>query len=458
MTIDAMSSEGHGIARPDGKVVFVEGAVPGDVVTARTYKRRKSFDHARITELHTPSDRRTETFCPHVEACGGCKWQHIGYDHQAAFKQDTVEQAIRRIGGLDGVEMAPIVPARDTRHYRNKLEFTFSRHRYMSPEEIATGEDIDNRHGLGFHAPGIFDKVVDVTTCYLMDERQDHIRNTARRLAIESGRPFYKQRDHSGFFRNLVVRNTTLDEWMVVVIFGEDDQTAQDDFLNALVAECPVITSGWAITNTKWNDSYADLEPRHVHGTQTITEQLGHIRFGIGPTSFFQTNTVQAVRLFDEVADLAGLSGTETVYDLYAGVGSIGLYLAKDAARVVGIEVVDEAVEDATRNAALNGIDHASFHCGDVRALLDVDFLAAHGRPDVLVTDPPRAGMHPDVVNVLLQSDVPRIVYVSCNPSTQARDLHLLADRYDVLEGRPVDLFPHTPHVENVALLTLRDR
>lgn len=454
LEITGLSSEGLGIARVEEKVIFVENCIPGDVVKAKTFQRRKSFEKARVLELSQASSDRQAHFCKHFIACGGCKWQYLPYEKQIAFKDQIVTDAFARLAKVEVGERLAILPALDTEYYRNKLEYTFSTNRWFTKEEIATGEELENK-AIGFHVPGQHTKVVDIEKCYLQDDFSNNLRNAVRAYALEKDLVFYDIKVRKGFLRNLVVRTADTGEILVILIVNEDNQELLP--LMAFIQEkFPEITSLNYIINPKLNDTYFDLEPVCYHGEPFIMEKLGKFSFKIRPKSFFQTNTKQGVRLYDVVKDFANLKGEETLYDLYSGVGSIGLYLSDGCAKLIGIEQIDQAVEDAKENAKLNGVHNADFHVGDVRLLLNAAFLANNPKPDVLITDPPRGGMHPDVVETLLAAEVPKIVYVSCNPSTQARDIAALDKKYKVVKMRAVDMFPHTVHIENVVLLVLR--
>jgi 23S rRNA (uracil1939-C5)-methyltransferase len=450
-----IADKGRGIGRHEGKAVFVEGAVPGDVVNVTVYKRSKSFDEGRILDIITPSPDRIEPSCSHFGICGGCKRQNMEYATQLRFKEKVVDDAMRRIGGFSDFKMHPILGSKKTEHYRNKLEFTFTNWRYLMKEEMHD-EGPKQMNGLGFHIPGKFNKVLNVDECWLQDTRSGEIRRFVRDQALQHGYTFYNLKNHGGLLRNLVIRNTTLDEWMVVVVFGEDQPENIETLLNAIRNTFPWITSLQYVVNTKKNDSLQDQTPIFHSGQDHICEQLEQFKFRIGPKSFFQTNSDQALELYRVTRNYAGLTGNEIVYDLYTGTGSIACFVTANANKVVGVEYVKEAIDDAILNASLNGIENTSFFAGDMKDVLTKDFIATHGKPDVIITDPPRAGMHPDVVERILESGANRIVYVSCNPATQARDLILLASKYDLIEMQPVDMFPHTDHVENVALLRLK--
>ncbi|MFM8950117.1 MAG: 23S rRNA (uracil(1939)-C(5))-methyltransferase RlmD [Bacteroidota bacterium] len=450
-----IADKGRGIGRHDGKAVFVEGAVPGDVVDVTVYKRSKSFDEGRRLEIITPSPDRIEPACSHFGICGGCKRQNMDYAAQLRYKEKVVDDAMRRIGGFSEFTMHPILGSKNTEHYRNKLEFTFTNWRYLLKEEMLD-EGPKQMNGLGFHIPGKFNKVLNVDECWLQDTRSGEIRRYVRNQALKHGYTFYNLKNQGGLLRNLVIRNTTLDEWMVVVVFGENQEDNMQSLLDSIRQEFPWINSLQYVVNTKRNDSLHDQTPILHSGQDHICEQLEQYRFRIGPKSFFQTNSEQALELYRITRNYANLTGGETVYDLYTGTGSIACFVSANANKVVGVEYVKEAIDDALLNANLNGINNTLFFAGDMKDVLTKDFIETHGKPDVIITDPPRAGMHPDVVTRILESGADRIVYVSCNPATQARDLILLASKYDLVEMQPVDMFPHTDHVENVALLRLK--
>lgn len=457
VAVSDYAAEGKSLARVEGKVVFIEGgAVPGDVVDVRLFKQKKDWAEGKAVHFHAYSENRVEPFCAHFGVCGGCKWQMLPYPAQLAYKEQQVSDALARIGKIGLPAAEPILGAADTVYYRNKLEFTFSNRAYLSPEELERDGWIQ-RDALGFHLPGLFDKVLDIDTCYLQADPSNAIRRTVRRFALDKGYSFYDHRAHTGWLRNLVIRTATTGEVMVNLCLHHDDPPAREALLDHLLAGVPEITTLLYTLNPKGNDSIWDLEPVPYYGPGYITEKLEDFVFKIGPKSFFQTNTRQAEQLYGVVRDFAGLSGTETLYDLYCGTGSIGIFLSRGAARVVGVEQVSEAVRHARENAALNGVTHAAFFEGDVAEVVHDAFFADQGRPDVVITDPPRAGMHDKLVAKLLEMRAPRIVYVSCNPATQARDLEKLDAAYRVTRIRPVDLFPHTHHIENVVALEIRE-
>ncbi|MGC4056945.1 MAG: 23S rRNA (uracil(1939)-C(5))-methyltransferase RlmD [Chitinophagaceae bacterium] len=459
LPIVSYAAEGRCIGHlPDGKVVFVENAVPGDVIDVRITKSKKSFAEGRMLRLVTPSPDRIVPFCEHFGVCGGCKWQMLPYEKQLEYKQQQVADQMKRIGHVELPEMEPISGSALQRLYRNKLEFTFSSKRFRTNEELTAAGDAEfaPESALGFHAPGLFDKVVPINTCHLQPEPTNKIRNFLRDYTKEHQLSYYDFRAHTGFMRNLMIRVTTTGEVLVNVVFGEDDAQVRGDMFAKLLAIAPEISALCYTINTKWNDSIYDLEVHTYHGKGFITEKLEDFTFNISPKSFFQTNSTQAETLYRITRDFAGLSGSEVLYDLYCGTGSIGIFCSKGARKVIGIEVIEQAIEDAKVNAAQNGIGHALFYAGDVAAICTDAFFEEHGKPDVIITDPPRAGMSEKLVQQLLKMRAPKIVYVSCNPATQARDLALLDEAYRIDRMRPVDMFPHTHHIENVVLLTLR--
>ena len=479
--IHGVADRGKGVGRtPEGLVLFVEGAVPGDVVDVFVQKKKGGFGEGRIEKLIHPSPQRIEAFCQHFSVCGGCKWQHLEYSAQLEHKNQAVLDAFQRIAKVPVQEFLPILGAPETRYYRNKLEFAFSNKRWLLPNEMPAAalkgwaenvtalpqDENDSASppspspkfpGLGFHRAGAFDKVVDIHHCHLQAEPSNAIRNAAREIALEQDLEFYNVRRHEGFLRNLMVRLTTTGECMLLVSFARDEPEAIQAYLDALLARLPgQITTLVYCVNTKRNDTVFDQEMIEYFGKGYVEEQLDGLRFKIGPKSFFQTNSVQAKNLYDVVVQFAELKGTENVFDLYTGTGSIALYVARFCRQVVGIEEVPEAIADAEENRLLNTIQNTVFYAGDVKNVLSPEFVEKHGVPDLVITDPPRAGMHEKAVRFLLDMAPPSIVYVSCNPATQARDVQLLSEKYDVLKVQPVDMFPHTHHIENVALLRKR--
>jgi 23S rRNA (uracil1939-C5)-methyltransferase len=452
VTVIDLADKGKTVGKIDEKAVFIEGAVPGDVVDLEIYKRSKSFDEARVVKITTHSPWRTTPVCEHFGLCGGCKWQQLEYSAQLRFKEKNVRDAMERIARLITPVIEPITGSKNIYQYRNKLEFTFTNKRYLLKEEM-NDSGIHEMNGLGFHIPGKFNKVLNINNCHLQDGRSDEIRNFVKQYAIENKLTFFDLKSQEGLLRNLIIRNTTLDEWMVVVVFKEDVELVRNELLNALKNNFPWINSIQYIINTKRNDSLHDQQPVLFHGDSFITEQLEDLRFRISPKSFFQTNSLQGLELYRITRNFAGLTGSEVVYDLYTGTGSIAAFVSGKAKKVVGVEYVQEAIDDANENAKLNNISNMIFFAGDMKDVLTKDFFQEHGKPDVIITDPPRAGMHEDVVRRINESGADRVVYVSCNPATQARDLLLMNDHYSVAKIQPVDMFPHTSHVENVVLL-----
>ena len=463
LQVIAYAAGGKSIAKEAGKVVFIEGAVPGDVVDVRLSKNKKDWAEGRAIRFREFSAERTTPFCAHFGVCGGCKWQMLPYAKQLEYKQDEVAQQMKRIGKVDLPEMMPIIGAEETRHYRNKLEFTFSAKKYFTQAEMDALEmpaegpaGLPSIPALGFHVPGSFDKVIDIDTCFLQPEPSNAIRNALRTFALSKGYSFYDIKNHRGLLRNLMIRACTTGDLMVNLVLAEDEPAAQQALLGFLQTQFPSISSLYYTINRKFNDSLQDQEPILYHGAPFATEKLGERLFRIGPKSFFQTNTRQAERLYQLTKHFALLNGTQTVYDLYCGTGSIGIFLSDAAKKVIGVELVEEAVTDAHENARLNQITNAHFFAGDVAAVCTDQFFGEHGRPDVIITDPPRAGMHEKLVSQILQMEAPVVVYVSCNPATQARDLLLLSEKYRVMAICPVDMFPHTHHIENVVQLWLK--
>lgn len=452
-------AEGMSIAKVDGLVVFVPFVVPGDVADIQLYRKKKNYAEGRAIRFHRLSELRVEAACPHFGVCGGCKWQTMKYEAQLEAKQRQVRDNLERLGGINCDGMRPICGSESIYHYRNKLEYTFSSRAWLT--DPATRQE--NTWGaLGFHIPQLFDKVLPIERCVLQPEPSNDIRLAIRNYAIEHGLECYDIRQHTGYLRNIVIRNTSLGHWMVIVVIADEDTSRLFPLLDMLRERFPQITSLQYIINTKLNDSYSDLDVHTYAGTDHIEEEMEGwnggkaLRYIINPKSFYQTNSAQARRLYGFVAELAELQPTDTLYDLYTGTGTIALFLASQAKKVVGIEYVEEAIADAKINAQRNGFDNTVFYAGDMAKVLTAEFIKQNGRPDVVVTDPPRAGMHERVVAQLLDAAPRKIVYVSCNPATQARDLKLLAERYEVRRIQPVDMFPHTQHVENVAELVLR--
>ena len=457
VTFSGIADKGFCVGRdPEGKVVFAEQAAPGDVADVAIFKKRKGVLWGRPIHFHQRSTDRVDPFCNHFGVCGGCKWQHLSYEAQLREKEKVVRDAFDRIAKVPIEEFLPILGAPSDRFYRNKLEFGCANRRWLTEEEVKD-ESISNKEDvIGFHRPGAYDKIIQIDECFLQPEPSNALRNGIRALAIEQGMPFYDMREQHGLLRQLMVRTSLQGDVMLIIAFYQDEPDVIRPFLDAILERFPQVTSLFYTINGKVNEYLMDLDMVNYHGPGYIEEKLGEITYRIGPKSFFQTNPAQAKRLYDVAAEFADLQGHENVYDLYTGIGSIALYVANHCRQVVGIEEIAAAIEDAKANAALNGIENTRFYAGDVRNILSDEFAQEHGRPDVLITDPPRAGMHPKVVEMLLQLGTPRLVYVSCNPATQARDLQLLSEQYDVKKMRPVDMFPHTSHVENVALLEKR--
>lgn len=456
VTITDVAAEGKALAKVDDMVVFTQYAVPGDVVDIQIVKKKKNYAEGRVAHFHKLSDTRCEAKCAHYGVCGGCKWQILPYEEQLRHKQQQVIDNLTRLGHITLPPILPIIGSKKIYEYRNKLEFTFSNRRWLTTEQLANADTIE-RNGVGFHIPGMFDKVLDIDRCWLQADISNQIRNEIRRYAIERHLEFFDLRNQTGFLRTLMIRTASTGELMVVVVFFHDDETERNALLDHLAASFPQITSLLYVINGKCNDTITDQEICLFKGSDAIYEEMEGLRFKIGAKSFYQTNSEQAYELYKVVRHFAELSGHELVYDLYTGTGTIANFVSRQARQVVGIEYVPEAIEDAKNNSAINGIDNTLFFAGDMKEILTDDFVARHGRPDVIITDPPRAGMHEDVIGVLLNAAPKRIVYVSCNPATQARDLQLLDAAYRVEAVQPVDMFPHTHHVENVVKLVLRD-
>jgi 23S rRNA (uracil1939-C5)-methyltransferase len=450
-----IAEEGKGVGKADDFVLFVDKAVPGDVADVEVYRSKKNFGEGKIVELKQPSEYRTDPFCQHFGTCGGCKWQHMTYAAQLKFKQKSVADALTRLAKIDVAGMLPIVPSPADKYYRNKLEYTFSNKRWLYDGENREDEEL-NMNALGFHIPGRFDKILDVQHCWLQPEPSNSLRNTIREFVIEQGYSFYDLKAHTGALRNLVVRTSSTGEVMVIVVFAYADEDEVNKLMSFINVRFPEITSLLYIINQKKNDTIFDQEVLVYKGAEYIHEEMLGIRFRIGPKSFYQTNSIQALKLYEIARDFADFKGDELVYDLYTGAGTIANFIAGNVREVVGIEYVPTAIEDARVNSAINNIANTKFYAGDMKDVLCPEFVAEHGKPDVIITDPPRAGMHPDVVARLMEIEAAKIVYVSCNAATQARDLLVLKEKYDTVKIQPVDMFPHTQHVENVVLLVLR--
>ena len=453
------AAEGKSLARVNDMVVFVPFCVPGDIVDLQVRKKRHSYMEAEVIRFVEKSAVREEPFCEHFGVCGGCKWQNLPYDKQLEMKQRQVYEQLTRIGKVELPEFMPILGSRKIREYRNKLEFGCSNKRWMTREEIASGEPAGEMRAIGFHITGAFDKILPIHNCHLMDGLQNEIRNFIYQYAIDNDLTFFDLRQQTGLLRDVMVRNSNTGEWMVLVQFHYDEEGDRErslQLMEALADRFPQITSLLYVDNQKCNDTFGDLELTLYKGNDHIFEIMEGLRFKVGPKSFYQTNTDQAYHLYSVARQFAGLTGEEVVYDLYTGTGTIANFVARSAKKVVGIEYVPEAIEDAKVNSDINGIGNTLFFAGDMKDILTDEFIAGHGRPDVIITDPPRAGMHPDVVETILRAKPRRIVYVSCNPATQARDLQLLDRLYKVVAVQPVDMFPHTPHVENVVAMELK--
>lgn len=456
LEITGISSEGKGVGRVDGKVVFVKETVPGDIAKVRITGKRKGLWEGVLEEVIIPSTDRIEPFCEHFGLCGGCKWQHMNYEAQLKHKQSHVEENLRKISGLSLPETFPILGSKETTFYRNKLEYTFSNFRWLTKEEINSGEE-HVRSGLGFHIPKRFDKILNVNKCWLQPDPSNEIRLAVKKFADENDIPYFDLKKQHGFLRNLIIRTASTGEVMVILQVAHQDDSLLDLVLTFIKNQFPQITSLMYVINEKGNDSFHDLEVNFLGGKDHIMEQMGDLKFKIGPKSFYQTNSQQAHELYKIAADFADLTGNELVYDLYTGTGTIANFIARSAKKVVGVEYVEEAIEDARVNSEINEISNTEFFAGDMKDMLVNEFINEHGKPDVIITDPPRAGMHPRVTQLIADLKVDRVVYVSCNPATQARDLEILGQVYDVTKIQPVDMFPQTQHVENVVLLELRD-
>ena len=460
--IEDYAAEGKSLARVDGKVIFVEGAVPGDVVDIQLQKNKTDWAEGFAKKFHSYSEIRVKPFCSHFGVCGGCQWQMLPYAQQLVYKQQQVVDNLTRIAKIPLPPIPAILGAKQTEGYRNKVEYTFATEIYMSFEAFramkASGEEpVKSPGDGGFHARGFFEKIVPIDTCYLQEEPTNLMRKAVVQFALDNKMPFYNIKQHQGWLRNMFVRNTTKGEWMINLMLGYEDEAKRKALLDLLLKQFPQITTLLYTINTKRNDSMQDLEPQVYYGNGYITEKLEKFEFKISPKSFFQTNSKQAEVLYQVTRDFAELTGKEIVYDLYCGTGSIGIFCSEQAKKIIGVEFVEEAIEDAKLNAALNGLTETAFFAGDVIKVCDDAFFESHGKPDVIITDPPRAGMHEKLVHKLLEMEAPTIVYVSCNPATQARDLALLHAKYTVTKIQPVDMFPHTLHIENVVQLKRTD-
>lgn len=457
--ISDVAAEGKALARVNDLVVFVPFVVPGDIVDLKIQRKKHSYAEAVAVKFHKYSEKRTEPFCPHFGVCGGCKWQCLPYEEQIRYKQKQVIDALTRIGKIELPECTPILGSLKTREYRNKLEFGFCNKRWLTNEQIASGETFDHLEAVGFHTTGSFDKILPIDSCHLMDEVNNLLRNGIRDYAYAHALTFYDQREHTGLLRGMMIRLSNTKELMLLIqfcIYTDEEKRQALDLMAWIKDTYPQVTSLLYVNNQKFNDTFSDLPVICYSGTDFIYLQMEELKFKVGPKSFYQTNTEQAYTLYKVARDFAGLTGNELVYDLYTGTGTIANFVARQASRVIGIEYVPEAIEDAKVNSQINGIENTMFFAGDMKDILNKEFIEQYGRPDVIITDPPRAGMHQDVIDTILYADPRRIVYVSCNPATQARDLQSLDAKYRVKAIQPVDMFPHTQHVENVVLLEKR--
>ena len=457
VTIEAVAAEGKALAHVDGMVVFVDFAVPGDIVDIQVFKKKKNYMEGFISRMVQPSPHRLEAFCGHFGVCGGCRWQPLPYEMQLEAKRQQVCDQLVRIGHLEVPEIRPTLPSERTQFYRNKLEFSASNRRWVLQGEDPDAIPDNDRMGLGFHVGKFFDKVLDIKKCWLQPEPSNAIRLFIKDFCIRNGYEFYNIRENHGFFRNMFVRTTEKGDVMLILCFAREDEAARKALLDAVSARFPQITSLYYVINEKLNDSIADQSPILYKGNEAIYEEMEGLRFKIGPKSFYQTNSRQAHRLYSVAREFAALHGNEVVYDLYTGTGTIAQFVSAEASKVIGIEYVPEAIEDARQNAEANGITNCTFFAGDMKDVLNEAFIARHGKPDVVILDPPRAGIHPDVAQVILKAAPQRMVYVSCNPASQARDLAILCRDYKITAVQPVDMFPHTMHVENVVALVRKN-
>jgi 23S rRNA (uracil1939-C5)-methyltransferase len=454
--IEDYAAEGKSLARLDGKVIFIEHVVPGDVVDIKLTRDKKDWAEGIPLRIKSFSTDRVVPFCQHFGICGGCQWQMLPYEKQLLYKQQQVKETLQRIGKVELPALLPIIGSTQSRYYRNKIEYTFANKRYLLPHELDNENVSATQDVAGYHAKGIFDKIVDIQTCYLQPEPTNALRQAVKKFAMENDYSFYDIREHKGLMRTMQVRICTTGEIMLNIVFGHEDQKRIKPLLDLILLQFPQLTTLLYTINTKWNDSLHDLEPITYYGKGFVIEKLEDFQFKIGPKSFFQTNTFQAEKLYQISRSFAELTGNEIVYDLYCGTGSIGIFLSKQAGKIIGVEMIADAVKDAKENSSLNHLSHADFFSGDVIEICNDNFFKDHGEPDVIVTDPPRAGMHEKLVRKILDMKTPLVVYVSCNPATQARDLNLLGEKYSVMKIQPVDMFPHTHHIESVVQLKLR--
>ncbi|MBQ0080318.1 MAG: 23S rRNA (uracil(1939)-C(5))-methyltransferase RlmD [Alistipes sp.] len=455
--IEDYAAEGKALGHHEGIVIFVGGAVPGDIVTVQITKQHRRFMEGRIVAFIKKSECRVEPKCPHFGVCGGCKWQNLPYQKQLEYKTKQVEDQLIRIGKLSVPEITPCIGSQDTYWYRNKLEYSFSSKRWLTYEQIQQQEEIVPQPALGFHVPNVFDKALDISICYLQREPSNAIRDFIRNYTIDNGFSFYDTRSHEGLMRGIIIRTSSTGEVMLSVVFGYEHTQHISMLMNALKEKFPEITSLYYFINEKWNDSLADQTPVLFYGKEYMEEKMEDLSFKISPKSFYQTNSKQALRLYTEARTMAELRPTDTLYDLYTGTGSIANFCARFCNKVIGIEYVEDAIKDAKLNSQANSITNTEFFAGDMKKVLNKEFIQQHGKADVMIVDPPRAGMDRDVVDVIMEASPERIVYVSCNPATQARDLALMASKYDIIKVQPVDMFPHTQHVENIVKLQLKN-
>ncbi|MDR0681707.1 MAG: 23S rRNA (uracil(1939)-C(5))-methyltransferase RlmD [Dysgonamonadaceae bacterium] len=453
LLVTGIAYEGKAIAKHNDKVIFIPFAVPGDLVDVQLIRKKNNYAEGRVVYFHQYSSQRAESFCEHYGICGGCKWQILPYSEQIRYKQQQIVDNLIRIGKIKLPDISPILGSEKTQFYRNKLEYSFSNKRWMTMEEVQSGETIADMNALGFHIPGMFDKVLDIRKCWLQPEPSNSIRLEIKDFCIKNNYSFFDFRNQTGLMRNLIIRTSTTGEIMLIVVFYENEPEKIHRLLNHIETKFPNITSLLYIINEKANDTITDQKVHVFKGKDYILEEMGDLKFKIGPKSFYQTNSEQAYNLYKIARDFAGLTGNELVYDLYTGTGTIANFLSQQAKQVIGIEYIPEAIEDAEVNSKINGITNTLFFAGDLKDLLNTGFIQQYGRPDVIITDPPRAGMHNDVIDTILYAEPDKIVYVSCNSATQARDLNLLNSKYKVTKVQPVDMFPHTHHVENVVLL-----
>jgi 23S rRNA (uracil1939-C5)-methyltransferase len=456
VVVEDYAAEGKSLARINGKVIFIEKVVPGDTVDVKLFKNKKDWAEGYPLYFHDYSKERIEPFCTHFGICGGCQWQMLPYQKQLLYKQKQVEETLKRIGKTELPELLPIIGAEEVNFYRNKLEYTFSNKRFLLENELKDSNITSEQNVAGFHAKGIFDKIIDIENCYLQQEPSNGIRIAVKDFAKANNYSFYDIKNHHGFMRTLQLRICTTGEVMVNIVFGHDDEEKRNRLLEFVLKKFPGITTLIYTINQKWNDSLNDLEQLTYYGKGYVIEKMEDFQFKIGPKSFFQTNTKQAEKLYHVTREFAELTGNEIVYDLYCGTGSIGIFLSKKAKKIIGVEAINSAVQDAAKNAVLNNLSHAEFYTGDVIEVCNDDFFSTHGKPDVIISDPPRAGMHEKLVKKILEIESPLVVYVSCNPATQARDINQLSEKYAVKKIQPVDMFPHTHHIENVVQLKLK--